>query len=176
MVCLHPVSPSSSSRLTSGCDLRGRGRAMATTGRACSPQAFRLRPGCPLDSALLGSHSVPPGFPPSPGRQGRSHSALSGHPHSLHLGSSAWFSQGLWSPQATPSCPPGPARTRVQSLPPPGREAQDPIPPPEAGATTALQTAPGHSSPPHPGGHPAALPPAGPLAVALVRVCVQCVS
>lgn len=164
--------------------------------RACSSQGFPPRPGCPWTP-------VPPGFPPSPLGTGalspegfrlpRSHSALSGDPHSLPLGLlSTFLGSSLvlsaFGPLRLDPAAPRPAHTRVQSLPPPGREAQDPIPPPEAGATTALQTspwplvisphAPHFPRPPGPpGSHPAALPPAGPhLAVAPVRLCAHLVS
>lgn len=40
-----------------------RGRAMATTWRACSSQAFRPRPGCPLDSRLPGEPLLCPQAP-----------------------------------------------------------------------------------------------------------------
>lgn len=149
---------------------------LAAPGLLC-PQASHPRPWGQVLSAQRGSAC--------PG-----HTAPSGDPHTLPLGLlSTFLGSSLvlsaFGPLRLDPAAPRPAHTRVQSLPPPGREAQDPIPPPEAGATTALQTSPWplvispHA--PHfprpPGSHPAALPPAGPhSAVAPVRLCAHLVS
>lgn len=141
--------------------------------RGCLPVRLGLESQAMATPPTPGGPAAPPGFPPSPAGRCSEPRGVPlaqvtqcprGHPHALPSGSSALS----WGP-------PSPAHTSPVT-------ASSSIPPPEAGATTDLQTSP---AAPHlppgppcpPGSHPAALPPAGPpSAVAPVGLCAHLVS